>query len=258
VGSPSQNQFVAESADMLTKLANVAAIALENARLFAQAERVATLDERRRIAAEMHDGLAQTLGYLGLMTDQVVNFLEDGKKQGALEKLEQTRLTIRDATKQIRQAIDQLMDESLLRRGLAEQIQASAMDFGEQHNLALDWENRMEGGVPCSRQTLEQILHITREALKNAASHAEADHVMVRMGQLNDQYFVSVEDDGKGFDVSQPEPNGHFGLKVMQARASHIGGTVEIESTKGSGTKVTLKWPMKESEQDETSPRFAG
>lgn len=258
VGSPSQNHFVSESADMLTKLANVAAIALENARLFAQAERVATLDERRRIAAEMHDGLAQTLGYLGLMTDQVVNFLEDGKKQGALEKLEQTRLTIRDATRQIRQAIDQLMDESPLRRGLVEQIQTFVMDFGRQHDLAVDWENRMEGGVPCSRQTLEQILHITREALKNAASHAEAGHVTVRMGQLNDQYFVSIEDNGKGFDVSQPEPNGHFGLKVMQARALHIGGTVEIESTKGRGTKVTLKWPMKESEQDETSPRFAG
>jgi nitrate/nitrite-specific signal transduction histidine kinase len=71
VGSPAQNQFVAESANMLTKLANVAAIALENARLFAQAGRVATLEERHRVAAEMHDGLGQTLSYLGLMTDQV-------------------------------------------------------------------------------------------------------------------------------------------------------------------------------------------
>ena len=79
VGSPAQNHFAAESADMLTKLANVAVIALENARLFAQAERVATLEERRRVAAEMHDGLGQTLSYLGLMTDQVVEFLSDGR-----------------------------------------------------------------------------------------------------------------------------------------------------------------------------------
>lgn len=258
VGSPVRNRFTTESADMLTKLANVAAIALENARLFAQAERVATLEERRRIAAEMHDGLAQTLSYLGLMTDQAGSFLADGQNRGALEKLEQARLAIRDATIQVRQAIDQLMDESPLRHGLAEHIQTLVLDFGRKHDLNVEWRNLMDGEVLYSRQVLEQILHITREALKNAASHAEAGHVMVRMNQLDDHYYISVEDDGKGFDVLQPEPNGHFGLKVMQARASHIGGKIGIESTKGIGTMVTLKWPVKESEQDETSPRFAG
>ena len=258
VGSPLHNQFASESAGMLTKLANVAAIALENARLFAQAERVATLEERRRIAAEMHDGLAQTLSYLGLMTDQVVNFLEDGQKQGALDKLEQARQAIRDATGDVRSAIDQLMDESPLRRGLAEQIQKLALDFGGKHDLAVEWENLMDGDIPYSHQTVEQALHITREALKNASSHAEADRVMVQMSQLNDHYFISVQDNGKGFDTSLPEPNGHFGLKIMQARAAHIGGEVRIESAKGRGTKVTLKWPVKEREKDETVSHIAG
>ena len=243
---------------MLTKLANVAAIALENARLFAQAERVATLEERRRIAAEMHDGLAQTLSYLGLMTDQVVNFLEDGQKQGALEKLEQARQAIRDATGDVRRAIDQLMDESPLRRELAEQIQKLVLDFGRKHGLAVEWKNLMDGEIPYSRQTLEQALHITREALKNASSHAEAGRVTVQMSQLDDHYFISVEDNGKGFDISLPEPNGHFGLKIMQARAAHIGGEVSIDSAIGRGTTVTLKWPVKEREKDGTGSHIAG
>ena len=258
VGSPAQNQFAADSAEMLTKLANVAAIALENARLFAQAERVATLEERRRIAAEMHDGLAQTLSYLGLMTDQVVNFLEDGQKQGALEKLEQARQAIRDATGDVRRAIDQLMDESPLRRELAEQIQKLVLDFGRKHGLAVEWKNLMDGEIPYSRQTLEQALHITREALKNASSHAEAGRVTVQMSQLDDHYFISVEDNGKGFDISLPEPNGHFGLKIMQARAAHIGGEVSIDSAIGRGTTVTLKWPVKEREKDGTGSHIAG
>lgn len=254
VGSPSQDHFAAESADMLTKLANVAAIALENARLFAQAERVATLEERRRIAAEMHDGLAQTLSYLGMMTDQVVNFLEDGQKRGALEKLEQARQAIRHATGDVRQAIDQLMDESPLRRGLAEQVRSLVLDFGKRHDLAVEWENLTDGEIPCSRQTLEQILHITREALKNAVSHAEAGRVSVQMGQDDNRCFVAIEDDGKGFDISRPEPQGHFGLQIMRARAEHIGGRVEIRSAPGRGTRVRLAWPL-EAQHNEPSPR---
>jgi nitrate/nitrite-specific signal transduction histidine kinase len=108
VGSPAQNQFAAESADMLTKLANIAVIALENARLFARAERVATLEERhRRVAAEMHDGLGQTLSYLGLMTDQVVDFLSGGRgRRGAGTPAHKTRETISKATSDVRRAIN--------------------------------------------------------------------------------------------------------------------------------------------------------
>lgn len=244
VGSPSHDQFAVESADLLTKLANVATIALENARLFEQAERLATLEERRRIAAEMHDGLAQTLSYLGLMTDQVVSFLKEGQKRDALEKLEKARQAIRDATGDVRRAIDQLMDESPLRRGLAEQIQTLVLDFAGKHELAVEWENLMDGEILYSRESMEQVLHITREAMKNAASHSGADRVKVRLGRADDHYFVVVEDDGKGFDVSQPEPKGHFGLQIMQARAEHIGGSIELQSVPGCGTRVMLAWPL--------------
>lgn len=245
VGSPAQNHFAAESADMLTKLANVAAIALENARLFAQAERVATLEERRRVAAEMHDGLGQTLSYLGLMTDQVVEFLAEGKEGDALERLHKTRETIGRATGDVRRAINRLMDETpAANKDLCVRLHESLDEIASQHDLEPVWRSDVDSAPECSVQTAEQVYNITREAIVNAARHANAKQVGIHVGYSDGKYFVSIEDDGQGFDISQPAPGGHFGLQIMEARARHIDGMIEFQSAPGSGTRVTLMWPQ--------------
>ncbi|MBK9923692.1 MAG: type IV pili methyl-accepting chemotaxis transducer N-terminal domain-containing protein [Anaerolineales bacterium] len=246
VGSPAQNQFAAESADMLTKLANVAVIALENARLFAQAERVATLEERRRVAAEMHDGLGQTLSYLGLMTDQVVEFLSDGQETSALDRLHKTRATISKATSDVRRAINKLMDDTPVAKDLCTRVHDTLDEIASQHDLESVWRSDTDSAPDCSPQIAEQVYNITREALINAARHAHAKQISVHVGRSDENYFVTVEDDGNGFDTSQPAPSGHFGLQIMQARAKHIGGTVELQSMPGSGTRVTLMWSVEE------------
>jgi signal transduction histidine kinase len=244
VGSPAQNQFATESADMLTKLANVAVIALENARLFAQAERVATLEERRRVAAEMHDGLGQTLSYLGLMTDQVVEFLSDGQDDAALERLHKTRETIGKATSDVRRAINKLMDDSPASKDLCTRLRETLEEIASGHDLESVWRSDADPAPECSPQTAEQVYNITREVLTNAARHANAKKVSMQVGRSNENYFVTIEDDGKGFDTSQPALGGHFGLQIMQARAKHIGGEISIQSALGSGTHVTLTWQM--------------
>ncbi len=243
VGSLTHSRFAGEAAGMLTKLANVAAIALENARLYAQAGRVATLEERHRVAAEMHDGLGQTLSYLGLMTDQVVDFLSDGREGAALERLQKTRETIGEATREVRRAINSLMDEAPSALDLRIRLREAVEEFASEHDLKTAWQTDEESAPDCSPQAAEQVLNVTREALNNIARHAAARQVSVRMGQSNGQYFVTIEDDGKGFDASQSEPSGHFGLRVMQARAAHIGGELLIESAPGMGSRVTLTFP---------------
>ena len=245
VGSPQQGRFAVEAGAMLAKLANTAAIALENARLYAQAERVAALEERSRIAAEMHDGLGQTLSYLGLMTDQVVDFLAAGQDEAALQRLQATRATIGRATDEVRRAIDHLLDEAPLAPDLAARLQLLAGDFERQHGLIVRWQPGAEAQplTACSGEVAEQVLHITREALHNAARHAAAQAVVVRLERVNGHYALAVEDDGRGFDPSAPEPAGHFGLKIMQARAAHIGGSLQVESAFGQGTQVRLVWP---------------
>lgn len=249
VGSPAQNQFAAESADMLTKLANVAVIALENARLFAQAERVATLEERRRVAAEMHDGLGQTLSYLGLMTDQVVEFLSDGKEASALQRLHKTRETISKATSDVRRAINSLMDETPATKDLFTRLRDTLDEVASQHDLESVWRSDADSAPDCSPQIAEQVYNITREALVNAARHANAKQVSVQVGRSNENYFVTVEDDGIGFDTTQPAPGGHFGLQIMQARAKHIGGEIEVQSAPESGTCITLRWAVEKEKQ---------
>jgi signal transduction histidine kinase len=244
VGSPMEGRFAAEGAGMLTKLANVAAIAMENARLFAQAERVATLEERRRVAAEMHDGLGQTLSYLGLMTDQVVEFLSDGKEGAAIERLQMTRETIGKATSDVRRAINSLMDETPIQTDLCANLREALDQIASEHSLKAEWRMDADSAPECSPQVAEQVYNITREALVNAASHANAKQVSVQVGRNNGDYFVTIEDDGLGFDASQPAPGGHFGLRIMQARAKHIGGRVEIQSMPGRGTRVTLAWTL--------------
>ena len=243
VGSGAPSQFTVEAAGMLTKLANVAAIALENARLYAQAERVATLEERHRVAAEMHDGLGQTLSYLGLMTDQVVEFLGEGRDASALERLHKTRETIGQATHEVRRAINSLMEEPPSARDLQARLRELADEFTSTHNLRVTWQTDGESAPDCKPQVAEQVVNVTREALNNIVRHAGAHQVSVRMGKRDVHYFVTIEDDGRGFDTSQPEPSGHFGLQIMQARAAHISGQVSIDSKTGNGTRVTLTWP---------------
>lgn len=242
VGERRSNQYALEASDLLSKLANTAAVALQNAQLYAQAERVAMLEERQRVAAEMHDGLGQTLGYLGLMTDQTIALLSEKQEDAAREHLHKTREMIQKATVEVRHAITSLMEDTAPEIDLCARLKKSVDEFTAENRLSMTWHAEIE--PRCSPQVAEQVLNVTLEALKNVAHHANAKNVIVQMGKTDGHYFVAIEDDGNGFDVSQPGPNGHFGLKIMEARAKHIGGQMKIESAQGGGTRVTLRWAM--------------
>ena len=101
------------------------------------------------------------------------------------------------------------------------------------------------------RAMTEQILNVTRETLENACRHAHAQSICVQLGRENSHGFVRIEDDGCGFDPAAPlaQPRGHFGLRVMKARAAHIGGELFIKSAPGAGTCVILKFPQGEERQ---------
>jgi signal transduction histidine kinase len=219
-------------------------VALQNAQLYAQAERVAMLEERQRVAAEMHDGLGQMLSYLGLMTDQTMELILERREDAVLERLRKTREMIERATVEVRRTINSLMDESSSEIDFCERLENVVNTIAEQSGLCIAWQ--AESSPRCSRQVAEQVLNVTGEALKNVTHHANAKNVAVRVGETDGRYFVEIEDDGKGFDVTQPEPNGHFGLKIMQARAEHISGQLKVESEQGRGTKVTLTWKAEE------------
>lgn len=248
VSSLQPDHFPGEATDVVTKLANTAAVALQNAQLYAQAEKVATLEERNRIAADMHDGLGQTLSYLGLITDQTAELLAAGEDGAALAHLERMRRTINDATRQIRAAIQQLMDGALHERKLPDLLHDTVDEFQARCQTQIQWQAGGDAPTAVPRAMMEQVLNVTREALENACRHAHAHSISVHLGRENGNGFVRIEDDGCGFDPMSPgaEPPGHFGLQVMKARATHIGGECLIESSPGAGTRVTLTFPPEE------------
>jgi nitrate/nitrite-specific signal transduction histidine kinase len=244
VASARPAHFTDESTGLLSKLSATAAVALQNARLYTQAERIAALEERHRVAADMHDGLGQMLSYLGIMTDQAMELVSEGRDSAALEQLKQTRTAVEQAAQEVRRAISSLIDEPLTRASLCQRLREVVRQFSAETGRQVDWDAALDPSAGCAGETVEQVMNITREALHNAARHAGPAALKVRLGCDETGYFVQVEDDGRGFDLSRPAPGGHFGLQVMRARAGHIGGTLDIQSSPGRGTCVKLVWPV--------------
>jgi two-component system nitrate/nitrite sensor histidine kinase NarX len=243
-GDSTRQAMPAENNQLLTKLANSAAIAIENARLYAKAERVATLEERQRIAAEIHDGIGQTLSFLGLSIDQVEEFLEQNERKTAIEKLEIIRSTIDQTTETVRASIANLWDKIPSQISLQDCLKALINDFSNQHGVIVSWRDQLDSPLYIPRKDREQILRVTKEALLNAHNHASANNIQIELMRNDADYHLLVLDDGIGFDPKRitPGDQDHFGLQIMEARANRIGGHINIDSRPGEGTRVFLSW----------------
>jgi len=227
---------------------NNAAMALENAYLYEQAERAATLEERQRIAADMHDGLAQTLSYLGLKAYHATELLEEGRTQEVLDHHADIQTAIERASTEVRQSISSLQESPPPRRPLqvwlAEIVGAYAKNGGPAAELVSEVAEPLF--VP-SKQ-IEQVSRVVQEALHNAGRHARAQRIVVRLEKIWDEIRVTVEDDGQGFDLTSPPQDGrdHFGLSIMRARAARIGARLKIDTAPGQGTRVSLTWSLQD------------
>jgi two-component system nitrate/nitrite sensor histidine kinase NarX len=253
VSSEQPGKFGVEDVGRLSKLANIAAVALQNARLYDQAERLATSEERQRIAAEMHDGLAQTLSYAKLVVDQASFHLEKGQEERAVSMLEKAHSSLAQAIEDTRLAIASLQEQGPLQYTLQEQLVQLASELSED-GQKLEWIPGLQKPVLLSRQESDQVLRVVREACLNAQRHSQASQITLSLSQAGNDYAVTVEDDGRGFNLDQPPgDNGrqHFGIKIMQARAARIGGRVEIHSTPDDGTRLRLFWPAREAVSQE-------
>jgi two-component system nitrate/nitrite sensor histidine kinase NarX len=248
VGSAQPGRFSDESAAVLTKLANVAAVALQNARLYDQVERLAAAEERQRLAAEMHDGLAQTLSSAKLAVDQAALQVEAGQRFEAVDTLERIHLSLDRAVADTRRAIASLQEQGLPNAPLQEQLARLAKEISA-HGIPVYWSSAVPSPVILPRQECEQVLRVAREALLNAQNHSRANQIDLRLSQADAEYVLAVEDDGQGFDPGAPPKDGdrhHFGLSIIQARAARIAGRVEIQTAPGAGTRLLLTWPARE------------
>ena len=244
VGSTQTATYSHEQVRLLTELANSTAIALENARLYEQAEWAATLEERQRIAADMHDGLAQTLGYIRLKTDRLADLFRQDAVEQAGNELSLISEAIDRAGREIRQSIASLrpapQPDRALQIQLAECLAAFRESTGE---ISADLVIAEPSAIMLDGETATQIMRVVQEALHNARRHACATQITLCLDRQDSCYRLAVRDNGCGFELAHINGKAHFGLGIMQARASRIGGDVVIRSAPGQGTDVILTWP---------------
>jgi signal transduction histidine kinase len=225
--------------------ANHAAIALGKAYLYEQAERAATLEERQRIAAEMHDGLAQTLSYLTLKSHHASDLLEEGQIEEALAEHDDIQEAMQRATQEVRRSIASLQTSPTPPQTLQQLLSDTVQAAGEEGTPPVNFTTDLEEPLFPGQAQVQQIGRIVQEALLNAERHAHAGQIWVSLAMCGPEATITVTDDGQGFDPSTtPDQGDHFGLRIMRARAARIGGRVDIESAPGHGTRITLSWPQ--------------
>jgi two-component system nitrate/nitrite sensor histidine kinase NarX len=244
-------RFDSDETRALTLLANSAAIAIANAQLAEagrrQAEQAASLAERERLAAELHDHLAQTLSFLNLKADRMKEMLATEQPIEAAADLEQMKSAIGEAYGQVRAALVGLHEPPPATDDLAQKLAASVADFQQISGLTANLIVADPSALALPRVTQTQALHIVREALANVQRHAQARQVWVRIervAQRGDACFT-VEDDGCGFDPQMVVTDHHLGLVIMRTRAERSGGRLAVESALGAGTKVVASFPLK-------------
>lgn len=203
-----------------------------------------SLQERERLAREMHDGLAQSLAVINLKVYQAKTLLEANRTDELKGELEDIRAAVNKSYSEVRQSLYDLRAGKRLDEGFWSAVRTLAADFGEGSQIAVDVEALPNDGVPWSDMASVQILRIIQESLANVRKHAEARHVDIRADMHGDVVQVTVQDDGKGFVVSKDHPAHHFGLGIMQERAQTFGGKVSIQSLPGQGTTVTISYQL--------------
>jgi two-component system nitrate/nitrite sensor histidine kinase NarX len=247
VGGSTRLNYSSEQTRLLTELANSTAIALENARLYEQAERVATLEERQRIAAEMHDGLAQILSYLQLKTGQLASLIGQNQHSQAVQELALIDQALDQANTEARHAIANLQTETPPGQSLQKRLREVIAEFGRTggppvESLILEHESLI-----LSPEDATHVSRIVQEALHNTRRHAKARHITICLEHHPTHHCIMIQDDGQGFDLDAPQSNGsgHFGLSIMRARAARLGGKFTIQSEPGQGTRVIISWPAR-------------
>ncbi len=235
--------------EMLEVLAGQLALALRNAQLFADTEEMATVNERNRIAREIHDTLAQGLAGIVVQLQAAEAWLsrEPGRAQGALA---QATDLARSSLQEARRSVWDLRPEALQRNDLAAAIREELERLCERPDVEGQLELLGVLRRP-SPQAEVAAFRIFMEAAANALNHGHPAHLRVRLSSPGQRFRLEVHDDGSGFDPSGPTRAGSFGITSMRERASSCGGHLEVHSLPGRGTRVVLEVP---SPVPETAP----
>jgi signal transduction histidine kinase len=240
--SSQEQAFTERHATLALAIANQAAIAIENARLYAQAQELAALEERQKLARELHDSVSQALYGIALGAHTARTLLERDPGLVA-EPLEYILSLAKAGLAEMRALIFELRPESLETEGLVSAIIKQAAALQARHDVPVETDMCDEPSL--SLKTKQELYRVAQEALHNTIKHARASQVNVRLLRTAEAIILEIRDNGRGFDSASSFP-GHLGLLSMQERVKTLAGVLSIESTPGQGTTIRARVPARE------------
>lgn len=234
--------FTQRQTQLVATVAAQTALLIENHRLFLQVSYQAALAERARLSREIHDGLAQTLGYLKLRTGQILKWVEARDSERASEALDDVRELLSAAYMDAREAIDDLrlnIDPGSMNDWL-DQVLSEFQQFSQ-----IDVESSSPPPLALPPEVQSQLQRIVQEALSNIRKYSEASRVRVDWQLDQDWMVLKVIDNGKGFEPQTVPPIAKHGLRIMKERTELMDGEFQILSKLGEGTEVIIRLPVR-------------
>ena len=243
VASPQWRGLSPEDLQLLSTIGDLLAIAVERARLYDRSARFGAVEERNRLAREIHDTLAQGLTATGLQLESAEALLDDeADAQRAREPLRLALSLTRSNLDEARRSVLDLRAAPLEGRSLPEALKTLVDRWEAETGVSARFK-AINGSHPLPPRVEVALYRVCQEALTNVARHARAMRVTVRLVATPDNVRLVVQDDGRGFDASRVR-DGRHGIVGMRERAATIGGSFEVEGGTDGGTRVQVEVPL--------------
>jgi signal transduction histidine kinase len=210
-----------------------------NAELYGQTQALAVLEERQRLARDLHDAVNQSLFSAGLIAD-VLPRLWDRDQEAARRSLENLRRFTHGAMAEMRALLAELRPSTLTDSNLGDLLRQLGNALAGRTNLPVVVTVAGEFILPAEVQIA--FYHVCQEALNNIAKHAKASKVEIDLKQERNGIELRIRDDGRGFDSTQKTISGHYGLSMMRERAEAAGLLLSFTSQPGHGTELMIRW----------------
>ncbi|MGE5225176.1 MAG: sensor histidine kinase, partial [Omnitrophica WOR_2 bacterium] len=246
VAHAGRNFFTAHHADLALTVANQAAITMVNAELYENAQTLATLQERQRLAQNLHDAVNQSLFSAGLIAEVLPRLWVQDPDEG-LRSLEDLRRLTRGAQADLRLLLAELRPSTLTDAELGDLLRLLGNALAGRTNLPVGVTVAGEGKLPADVQVA--LYRLCQEGLNNIARHAGAGRVEIDLQYDSVSVELRIRDDGRGFNPEQALP-GHYGLSMMRERATAVGATLAITSQPGQGAEIVIRWTATQEQKD--------
>ena len=227
---------------IVSRIADQVAVTIEHSRLHAQQEKMAVLEERQRLARDLHDSVTQSIYGVSVLAEATARLLESNETETAVENLRELRQAALKALRELRHMIFELRPPELEKLGLVAALQARLATV--ENRAGLKTEMNHDGADDLPLAVADGLYRIAHEAFSNSVKHARATRIRLGLERVEDDVILEILDDGLGFDVEMGKSKGGLGLRGMEERAEKMGGTLSIKTESGRGTSIRVCVPV--------------